>query len=362
MSAHVAASLSAYLDGELESADRQTVEAHLHAVRRVREAPPRPRRRGRAGARPAPRSARRLLRGVAGPGALQGDAAAAARGEGPGVVLGRGRGLARGGRHACAARADPEAGRGRPRRGARASVRPCPRAGGPEGAIGRPAAVTIGGRPGRSRRKGRTTNGRAPVGSGEGGRGAADRPSPAVAPSQSKWRRGSSWRGGTRRLRSPSPTRPTAKDKARRGVDPAAAAEPRAHPRRARSFAPPPEASSLEGAAGQHLYEPEAERDVADAPAAAAAESKKAASPRSATRGLRDAEGGRSEPAGPEAQVPRPPGRGAGATPKTRAASGSSGARSSAQGPSGAGRPTRPACGSSSWASRPGGSRTTPPT
>jgi hypothetical protein len=56
------------------------------------------------------------------------------------------------------------------------------------------------------------------------------------------------------------------------------------------AFAVPPESSLLEGAAGQHLYEPEAEADTADAPAPASGESKRARAAGSApTDLLRDA-------------------------------------------------------------------------
>lgn len=77
--------------------------------------------------------------------------------------------------------------------------------------------------------------------------------------------------------------------------------------RAARTLAtPPPESSALEGAAGQHLYEPKPEVDEASAPAPALQEDKVAdakktgAAAGAATAGRRDAEVGRSEAPAPK--------------------------------------------------------------
>jgi predicted anti-sigma-YlaC factor YlaD len=92
-----------------------------------------------------------------------------------------------------------------------------------------------------------------------------------------------------------------AKDKEGFAQDPGRTPGPRA----ARTRAAPPEASSLEGAAGQHLYEPKPEADEVAAPALtvqeATAEAKQTgAAGAAATAGRRDAEVGRSEAPAPK--------------------------------------------------------------
>jgi Putative zinc-finger len=99
------------------------------------------------------------------------------------------------------------------------------------------------------------------------------------------------------------------KDKAREASSPEPARTPSTPPAGTGLAAPPPEDSLLEGAAGQHLYEPKPESDADDGPAA---EAKKAtAAPRAASTRLRNAEAGRSEAPAPRlrfrallAQVP----------------------------------------------------------
>jgi hypothetical protein len=89
------------------------------------------------------------------------------------------------------------------------------------------------------------------------------------------------------------------KDKARDRTASEPARAPSTPPAGTGLAAPPPEDSELEGAAGQHLYEPKPESEADDAPVAAA-EAKKSAAPRAAsTARLRDAEAGRSEAPGP---------------------------------------------------------------
>jgi anti-sigma factor RsiW len=89
-----------------------------------------------------------------------------------------------------------------------------------------------------------------------------------------------------------------AKDKEGFAQDPGRTPSARA----ARTLAVPPETSSLEGAAGQHLYEPKPEADEVAAPALpeATAEAKQTGGAEAAaTAGRRDAEVGRSEAAAP---------------------------------------------------------------
>jgi anti-sigma factor RsiW len=87
------------------------------------------------------------------------------------------------------------------------------------------------------------------------------------------------------------------KDKARKSQAPDRTPD---HQAASATFAAPPEPSPLEGAAGQHLVESETERDVADVAAAAPGESKRARSAaKSATAGMRDADAGRAEPRAP---------------------------------------------------------------
>jgi hypothetical protein len=79
----------------------------------------------------------------------------------------------------------------------------------------------------------------------------------------------------------------TGKDEAREATTPQRGT--RAAPAEGTSFAAPPESALLEGAAGQHLYQPEAETDTADAPSAVAKESKRTgAAANAATAPLRD--------------------------------------------------------------------------
>ncbi len=92
-----------------------------------------------------------------------------------------------------------------------------------------------------------------------------------------------------------------AKDKEGFAQDPGRTSGTRA----ARTLATPPEGSSLEGAAGQHLYEPKPEADEAAAPAPAIQEAtgdakRTGAAAGGATAGRRDAEVGRSEAPAPK--------------------------------------------------------------
>jgi hypothetical protein len=84
----------------------------------------------------------------------------------------------------------------------------------------------------------------------------------------------------------------TAKDKLREAV-PAAPARAASAPASSATFAAPPE----QGAAGQHLYEPKAESDLADADAPATPEAKKAASPAKSDLAAREAEKRAASPA-----------------------------------------------------------------
>jgi Putative zinc-finger len=88
----------------------------------------------------------------------------------------------------------------------------------------------------------------------------------------------------------------TAKDKALEAAHQEPNRSPSA-PGAAAALAPPPEEGQLEGAAGQHLYESKPESDADDAPVAALAESKRAGSAKAARP--RDAEAGRSEAPAP---------------------------------------------------------------
>jgi Putative zinc-finger len=89
-----------------------------------------------------------------------------------------------------------------------------------------------------------------------------------------------------------------AKDKALEGVSEKPAGAP-GTPAASATFAPPPEAA-VEGAAGQHLFEPKPEADDADSPAAVGEAKKVGSATRSASAARRDAEAGRAEPPAPK--------------------------------------------------------------
>ena len=289
MSAHVAASLSAYLDGELESADRQTVEAHLHlcdecasrlldlaAVDELARALPLEAPDGYFEALPARvrfRVTPRRRRGPRVPAWSLAVAAALLVAVVTPALLER---------------------TSKPAEVAR-SVAPPPAPAGAESRLDQKeqSAGPLRSAAAPAEGEERTHASRDALPSGPGKVAARHATPPAAPPRSNGVAQGTLARNEATAPLAKS-DEAAAKDKLRE-ASPAPPGRAPSTPAASEAFAAPPEASPLEGAAGQHLFEPEAERDVADAPAAVAESKKAGSAQRSATAGLQDSDAVRSE-------------------------------------------------------------------